>query len=398
MTATQIVAGATSRRDEIEAPEFRARVQRLRAEAAARGLDGVVVWSKGGGRSDHYANVSISPTTTRCFLTSLTRRRTRVGHSNIAAVVPVEGELILVSDVPADEELVVADRIEVAADVPGAVGGAIRSAGLAGRRVGFAGANAITLERWRLLEAAAPGLDWVIVDDLLGRLRAVKSEAEVTVIRAAVGIGDAVLGAMLNAVVPGTTEADLAAVGYETAIRLGANLLDLPAASDRTPSTSRAEPPPHGPPARSHPGTSTTATCTAPTTATSSTSRARPSSERSRRAPARADRGRVAAVDAGIAALRPGATFGDAYRAAAAELDKTGLQVSFPSFGHGLGLGIESPWLTQGNHATVEPNMHIAVEALVTLPGVGMAVHEENVLITPNGPEVLSTVPAHPWA
>ena len=56
--------------------------------------------------------------------------------------------------------------------------------------------------------------------------------------------------------------------------------------------------------------------------------------------------GAIAAVDAGIDALRPGATFGHAYAAAAAELTGTELQVSFPSFGHGLGLGIESPWLT----------------------------------------------------
>lgn len=41
--------------------------------------------------------------------------------------------------------------------------------------------------------------------------------------------------------------------------------------------------------------------------------------------------------------------------------------------------------------------MHIAVEALVNLAGVGMAVHEENVLITADGPEVLSTVPVRPW-
>ena len=42
--------------------------------------------------------------------------------------------------------------------------------------------------------------------------------------------------------------------------------------------------------------------------------------------------------------------------------------------------------------------MHIAVEALVTLPGVGMAVHEENVLITPDGPEDPSTCTRPPWA
>ena len=230
-------------------------------------------------------------------------------------------------------------------------------------------------------------------------MRAVKSDAEVAVIRAAVGVGDAVLGAMLETALPGATEAEVAAAGYQTAIRLGASLLDLPAAS--------------GPDAEQF-ARGTAPSWTVRTLAPGEIYHSDMygsfhgyffdfgrttvvGTEPDARQRALID-GAIAAVDAGIDALRPGATFGHAYAAAAAELTGTELQVSFPSFGHGLGLGIESPWLTPDNPAPIEPSMHIAVEALVTLPGVGMAVHEENVLTTPDGPEVLSTAPAPPWA
>lgn len=397
MAYSDVVLAANGRGD-IAPEEFGARVARVRAEAWARGLDGVVVWSKGGGTLDHYADVMYLTNHYSMFPDIPDQAPHWVGHSNVAAVVPSNGELVLVSDVPADEELVVADRIEVVADVPAGVAAAIQASGLNGRRVGFAGSSAITLERWRLLAAAAPDIDWCRADDLLAGIRAVKSDAEIAVIREAVAVGDAVLGTMLDHAVSGATEAEVAASGYETAIRAGASLLDLPAAS--------------GPDGEHF------ARGTAPSWTTRGLEvgdiyhsdmygsyhgyffdfgRTTVVGREPDEAQLSLIDGAIAAVDAGIAALRPGNTFGDAYRAAAAELEGTALTVSFPSFGHALGLGIESPWLTPDNPAPVLANMHVAVEALVNLEGVGMGVHEENVLVTTDGPEILSTVPVRPW-
>ena len=389
---------AANSRCDISAEEFGARVALARAEAWARGLDGLVVWSKGGGTLDHYANVVYLTNHYSVFPDIPDQAPYWVGHSNVAAVVPCDGDLVLVSDVPVDEEIVVADRIEVAADVPAAVGAAIQASGLAGRRVGFVGASAITLERWRLLKAACPEIDWCPADDLLSRIRSVKSEAEVAVIRDAVRVGDAVIGAMFDSATPGASEAEIAAAGYQTAMRQGATLLDLPAAS--------------GPDAEHF------ARGTAPSWTTrrlapgdiyhsdmygayhgyffdfARTTVVGQDPDDAQRA---LIEGAIAAVDAGVQALHPGSTFGDAYRTAAAALEGTEIQMAFPSFGHNLGLGIESPWLTPNNPAVIVSNMHVAVEAIVTVAGIGTAVHEENVLVTPDGPEVLSTVSVRPW-
>src|ERR1700677_2618245 len=117
---------ASSGRSEIAPDESHSRVAHARAEAAARGLDGLVVWSKGGGTLDHYANVLYLTNHYSVFPDIPDQAPYWVGHSNVAAVVPCDGEVVLVSDVPADEEFVVADRIDVVADVPGGVGAAIR--------------------------------------------------------------------------------------------------------------------------------------------------------------------------------------------------------------------------------------------------------------------------------
>lgn len=387
-----------SKRDGIAPDEYRDRVRRLRDEAVARGLDGVVAWSKGGGALDRYANVLYLTNHYSVFPDLPDQPPYWVGHSNVAVVVTRDGEAILVTDVPADEELVVADRVVVAADVPAAVGAELAAAGLAGRRVGLAGADAISLERWQLLQAASPGVAWTVVDDLLARLRRVKSDAELAIVRRAIALGDRVVGALLDAAVAGATEAEVAAEGYRAAILGGGTILDLPAASG-----------PH-------------ASAFAHGTLPSWTDRelqagdlyhsdaygslhgyffdfgrttvvgGDPTAEQERLVD-----GAIAAVDAAIDGLVPGSTYGAAYARAAEAIAGTSLELGFPSFGHGIGLTFESPWITPDNPERFEAGAVIAVEAIVTLPGVGTAVHEHNLIVGPDGPDVLSTTPDRPW-
>ena len=172
---------AANSRCDISAEEFGARVALARAEAWARGLDGLVVWSKGGGTLDHYANVVYLTNHYSVFPDIPDQAPYWVGHSNVAAVVPVRwgsGPRLRRSCGRGDRG---GGSHRGSRRRPGRCERAIQASGLAGRRVGFVGASAITLERWRLLDAACPGIDWCPADDLLSRIRCVKSEAEVAV-------------------------------------------------------------------------------------------------------------------------------------------------------------------------------------------------------------------------
>lgn len=97
-----------------------------------------------------------------------------------------------------------------------------------------------------------------------------------------------------------------------------------------------------------------------------------------------------------VAACRPGMTTSvllDAYQQA-------GEQLPAMPVAHGLGLGFDPPVVSPGLRATAESNvleegMVLALTAYVWEQGVGAVLTRDAVLITADGAEILSTVPAY---
>jgi len=99
-----------------------------------------------------------------------------------------------------------------------------------------------------------------------------------------------------------------------------------------------------------------------------------------------------------IAAIRPGV--------AAAEVDRIARQIIAEAgfgryFGHGLGHGLglevhEAPRLAASSRAVLKPGMVVTVEPGIYLPNWGGVRIEDDVLVTRNGHEVLTTV-AKQW-
>jgi Xaa-Pro aminopeptidase len=104
------------------------------------------------------------------------------------------------------------------------------------------------------------------------------------------------------------------------------------------------------------------------------------------------------ATQAGIEAMRPGRAASDVWRAMAAVLDPGG-RAENPSarMGHGVGLDMtEPPSLAPGDETILEEGMTLTVEPILVLPGkAGMDwrlhIHEENVVVTQAGCELLTT-------
>ena len=102
-----------------------------------------------------------------------------------------------------------------------------------------------------------------------------------------------------------------------------------------------------------------------------------------------------AALDAGLAALRPGVKLTDVDAAARKVIGDAGFG---ERFGHGLGHGIglqvhEQPRLSAISKDTAEAGMVVTVEPGVYLPGRFGVRIEEDVLVTEDGCEVLSSLP-----
>ncbi|MBU0703884.1 MAG: M24 family metallopeptidase, partial [Chloroflexi bacterium] len=102
-----------------------------------------------------------------------------------------------------------------------------------------------------------------------------------------------------------------------------------------------------------------------------------------------------AANAAGRAAVRPGIAAEEMDRAARAVIEEAGYGEYFiHRTGHGLGLEVhEPPYIVAGNERILQPGMTFTVEPGVYLPGRGGVRIEDDVLVTPDGVESLTTFP-----
>jgi Xaa-Pro aminopeptidase len=103
----------------------------------------------------------------------------------------------------------------------------------------------------------------------------------------------------------------------------------------------------------------------------------------------------LAAQRAAIAAIRPGAIMQAVDAAAREVIDKAGYGSLFGhSLGHGIGLAVhEQPRLAPGQDRPLAAGMVVTVEPGVYMPGnLGVRI-EDDVLVTPDGNEVLTSVP-----
>jgi Xaa-Pro aminopeptidase len=99
------------------------------------------------------------------------------------------------------------------------------------------------------------------------------------------------------------------------------------------------------------------------------------------------------AWDAAYAAVAPGVACADVDHAARKFLEDAGYGKQFVhGLGHGVGLEVhEKPTVSYLSKETLEPGMVFTIEPGVYLEGETGARHEETVLLTSNGPEVLTS-------
>ncbi len=90
--------------------------------------------------------------------------------------------------------------------------------------------------------------------------------------------------------------------------------------------------------------------------------------------------------------MRVGATPADVYRFCLKEYEKVGLTFDMPHIGHGFGIALhEDPMLSPFHTQPFEPGMVFMLEPMGLHPDVGGFCIEDQILITENGPKVLST-------
>lgn len=386
----------------IPSSEFAGRRDRTRQAVREASLAGLLVCSRGGGTTDRYADVK--------YLTNFYTRFPYIpdvpgewtGRAHAFVVLPADGEPVLVADdrPERDSDLAIGE-ISVTGDVTGSVIAAMRKAGLAEGRVGVAGSDTLPWSLHNALAESLPEVTWVPADDILGRLRMVKSRGEIAMLRRASQIGSRATEAMLERAVPGATHGEVVAAGMEVLVTAGGILYNSFMSSGKggnNPVTVASSFPTWGSDdvledgdwfhvgisgavdgyyfdhARSKPVGHATA-----------------EQVRVFEAP-------LLAVREAMAVIRPGVTAADIARAGREKLESLGFELegSFKGFGHGIGLGWDSPWLVESDHTPIEENMVLCVERSVRHMGY-VGDFEETVVVTKDGCELLTDARVRWW-
>lgn len=393
------------------AEEYKDRQDRVRKAAQEAGLDGLVVYSRGGGPVDMCADV--------LYLTNHYSQQPYVAdhvgvgsaRSHGVVILPVEGPTILVLDIPWwRKDVVVADDVRASIHVTDRVGEALKDAKLYGKRIGVSGTSYMSAAAYIGLQKVAGDSTLEVVDDLVENVRIRKSPREQDFIRNHVAkVGNAAVEAMLNAAVEGATEADCVAAALNALVPMGGVLYDAACASgpnahqfswDRAPS--------HNAIRLMEKGDFFHVDCYGTfggylwdfgrtrIVGDEPTGQQRDLIEAT-----------IECVEVICDAIEPGKTGDDILQVGMNWLNESPVVKAipeeeaetegFPAVGHGIGMSWEGPWLMEGDQSVIEPGMYLAVEMMLGHPSMGGTFFEHNGLVTEDGFEILTTCRKRWW-
>jgi Xaa-Pro dipeptidase len=395
----RILSGGKALEEEhgISRAEFLARQAQTRELAAAAGYAGVLVI----GRAFYDRPGSLAYLTNHFppFPPTEFDGMTRgLGHGVL--ILPVEGPTTLVVDGAFyRDDLIVADDVRIASDLPAGAGAALHNLGLASAQIGLVGEDILPLTFLGELLDEAPDLDLCADERLVAQQRLVKSQAEQALLRRAAKVAGAGLRAALEAIQPGVTERQVCAAGTGAALAAGADFVRYL----RVHSGAWSAWPSRWPQATGRAlelgdivtldiigayqgygfDVLRTAACGSPSPV------ARKLFEAA-----------LLATERTVDAARAGVTAESVYQVGCKFLDEAGFGAHLPGFvGHGIGLEtVEGPQLRPGVEIRLEPGMILCIEPGIFVRGLGGACVEQEVIVTESGsPELITNFEARWW-
>ncbi len=399
---------------EIPAEEFADRRRKAVTAAKERGLDGLLVWSRGGSTVDYYGDV-LYLTNHHSPFPHNSETPIWTARSYSALILPVDADPVLVVDLPDyPKEKTFVDDVRSTLKVPRKTAEVLKETGLAKAKLGLVGRECLLHHSFQLMEETlGHSLKTEPADDILETLRRVKSGGEIAIMKHAAAVGVEWMRTMMEAVQAGKTEGDFVGEGLKYFAAHGGFPYDVAVASG--PNSHRFER--FGIPAWDyerkledgdivHVDAWGPVECYYTDLVRSNLVGGRPTDAQREvlEAP-------IGVVESIIEIIKPGITVDAMYQQGSSWLVENGFASHragsegagtefgelFPAFGHGIGVGLEPPWIIEGEETVLEENMTIAVEALVGRPEVGAAGFEQDVRITADGCEVLTAACPKRW-
>jgi Xaa-Pro aminopeptidase len=387
--------------------EYEQRWQKVEAEIKRRGYEAAVVFGRSGGTNDRCGDV--------LYLTNFYSTASGQGYdSTIFQGRSFNSVLLQVGETPelhADEpglrqELIATDRI-VSSNTPFKdIAQAVQARKIKGP-VAMIGSDVVPLKYWRILQETAPDIDWRPEDDIVLSVRRIKSPREQDALRIAGAIATRALNRFMEGLIAGREEAEAAADAAKEVVRGGGTIHMLPCSHGemidqfvRNPIAGYTfeKPKPgdlvrgwiYGPMFEGYyvdPGRTTVCGL-------------KPTREQKEMVETGA---RI--VEAIMEQIKPNVSVKEVAlhgRALCKQAGAESNQMSekWPHFGHGVGLFFEKPYIGPEmctDEDIFEEGMAMGVEAFFGRSSVGSAGFEQNILVTADGIELITTSPMLWW-
>lgn len=384
--------------------EYEKRWQKAQDAMSALGLETVVVWGRTASTYDRAADIIYL---TNYFSTKVGQGFDSAPHSARAycAVILRKGqEPQLVADDPdVRAETVEAGDFSSAADPVAAVVSALETSGTRGK-VGFVGTDFFPIKYWNQLTAATPGISWTPCDDLIRRVRMIKSPLELDAIRIAGRTASSAMTILMDGLIAGKTEAEAAALAAYEIVRKGGGVDKIQVSHGDTIGFTCGDPMTGYRNVAGAPGDMVRSFLIGPMyqgyyldPGRTAVIGNRPSADQAHLLESCAN-----IVSAIADMVKPGVSFHDAAVLGDRMVDEFGSDANpaaekFPFFGHPHGLYFEGPpyisTVLEHQGAVFAEGMLIGIEAFLARDGVGNAGFEENYLVGRDGLELITTTP-----
>lgn len=392
----------------ISRSEFSERRRLALAQAESRGLEALLVWSRGGPNAEYGDVYYLSNWHSPNPPMPNSQRWSAKGHA--AMLLPVEGDPVLLADTLDDpDDRISVDDARVAPYLPRAVGELIKDLGLAQGKIGLVGEDAFLRRDWlELVNAIGSQPQLERADDIMADLRFVKSESELLLVRHAADIGCLWMNTTLGALQPGITEARAVGAGLAAFAAHGGNCSDVGISSgpdiDHFWSSMAI---PHWNSTRQL-QSGDLVHCDQLGAVQGYLTDIHRSAVVGRK-PSGPQRelleGAAALIEHIINGMAVGVTFDELYRRGATWMIDNGFDDAgsghsfediFPAFGHSIGLMLEVPYVVEGETRALAHNSVVAIEGVVGTGGE-MTGLEHNVLVTDGGVEILDAACPVRW-
>ena len=384
----------------IEPDEYQNRQTTARHAARDHGLCGIIVWSRGGSTQDHYAEVYYLTGfyTHYPFIPDVSEVWRARGHCALA--LPVGGPSTLILDVmrrQAPEPI--ADNIVFTEDVVDGLACAVEETFPRRGDIGLLGGESLAWRWGQALLSRLAAHRLIEADDIGASLRSIKTESEIRLIREAGALGAAAVDAAMAAAVPGALEAEVAAAAVRLVVASGGAFYGMGLSSGPWAHTFSPSQPAAYSRRKIEAGDMVRLDIYGSVYGylfdfgRSRVVGTRPTQEQQQLLAAVRD-----SVNAGTELLRPGQRLGwvadrcEEVFAESAYARRRGQprHTMSGAWGHALGLDWGPPWITRDSTLEIRPGMYFALERRIEAPGLGGANYENNILVTEEGPEVVT--------